>query len=50
LATATKLMALGLDIGKIQIAAREILGFGRDELGADMSEIIARTPGVRQFA
>ncbi len=50
LAAATKLMALGLDINKIQIAVREIMEFGRDEVGAEMSEIIARTPGVRQFA
>jgi hypothetical protein len=50
MALGTKLMGLGLGIGEIQNIARELLGFGRDKIGADrMSEIIAGTPG-RQLA
>jgi len=51
MALGTKLMGLGLGIGEIQNIARELLGFGRDKIGADrMSEIIAGTPGLSQFA
>src|ERR1700722_8988985 len=46
-----KLMGLGLGMGDIQNIARELFRFGRDEIGADqMSEIIAGTPGLNQFA
>jgi hypothetical protein len=51
MALGTKLMGLGLGMGEIQNVARELLGFGRDTIGADqMGEIIAGTPGLRQFA
>jgi hypothetical protein len=51
MALGTKLMGLGLGMGEIQSVARELLKFGRDKVGADqMSEIIAGTPGLRQFA
>jgi hypothetical protein len=51
MALGSKLMALGLGIGEIQDVARELLRFGRDKIGADqMGEIIAGTPGLRQFA
>ena len=47
----TKLMGLGLGMGEIQNVARELFRFGRDKIGADrMGEIIAGTPGLRQFA
>ena len=51
MALGSKLMALGLGMGEIQNIARELLRFGRDRIGADkMGEIIAGTPGLRQFA
>ena len=51
MALGTKLMGLGLGIGEIQNVARELLGFGRDTIGADqMGEIVAGTPGLSQFA
>lgn len=51
MALGTKLMALGLGMGEIQNIARELFRFGRDKIGADqMSEIIAGTPGLSQFA
>jgi hypothetical protein len=51
MALGTKLMGLGLGMGQIQNIARELLGFGRDKIGADhMGEIIAGTPGLNQFA
>ncbi len=51
MALGTKLMGLGLGMGEIQSLARELLKFGRDKIGADqMGEIIAGTPGLRQFA
>jgi hypothetical protein len=51
MALGTKLMGLGLGIGEIQNVARELFTFGRDKIGADqMGEIIAATPGLRQFA
>jgi hypothetical protein len=51
MALGTKLMGLGLGMGEIQNVARELLRFGRDTIGADqMGEIIAGTPGLRQFA
>lgn len=51
MALGTKLMALGLGMGQIQNIARELFRFGRDKIGADqMSEIIAGTPGLSQFA
>ncbi|MBS0528797.1 MAG: DUF2267 domain-containing protein [Proteobacteria bacterium] len=51
MALGSKLMALGLGMGEIQNVARELLRFGRDRIGADqMGEIIAGTPGLRQFA
>src|SRR5712672_252606 len=51
MALGTKLMGLGLGIVEIQNVARKLLGFGRDTIGADqMGEIIAGTPGLRQFA
>jgi hypothetical protein len=51
MALGTKLMGLGLGMGEIQSLARELFKFGRDKIGADqMGEIIAATPGLRQFA
>jgi hypothetical protein len=51
MALGTKLMGLGLSISEIQNVARELFRFGRDKIGADqMSEIIAGTPGLSQFA
>jgi hypothetical protein len=51
MALGTKLMGLGLGMTQIQNIAREIFRFGRDKIGADqMSEIIAGTPGLSQFA
>jgi hypothetical protein len=51
MALGTKLMGLGLGMGEIQSVARELFRFGRDQIGADqMGEIIAGTPGLRQFA
>src|SRR6202166_4513927 len=51
MAVGTKLMGLGLGMGEIQNVARELFRFGRDTIGADqMGEIIAGTPGLRQFA
>ena len=51
MALGTKLMALGLSMPEIQDIARELFRFGRDKIGADqMGEIIAGTPGLRQFA
>ena len=44
-------MGLGLGMAEIQGVARELLRFGRDKIGGDqMAEIIAETPGLRQFA
>jgi hypothetical protein len=46
-----RLMGLGLGAVEIQGIARELFKFGRDQIGADqMSEIIAGTPGLSQFA
>jgi len=51
MAVGSRLMALGLGIGEIQNVARELVSFGRDRIGSErMSEIIARTPGLNQFA
>lgn len=51
MAAGTKLMGLGLGMVEIQNVARELLRFGRDKIGADqISEIIAETPGLSQFA
>jgi hypothetical protein len=51
MALGTRLMGLGLGMTQIQNIAREIFRFGRDKIGADqMSEIIAGTPGLNQFA
>jgi hypothetical protein len=51
MAVGTRLMGLGLGMAEIQSVARELLWFGRDKIGADqMGEIIAGTPGLRQFA
>jgi hypothetical protein len=51
MALGSRLMALGLGVGEIQNIARELLRFGRDKIGADrIGEIIAGTPGLRQFA
>jgi len=51
MAVGTRLMGLGLGIDDIQSIARELFRFGRDKIGADqMSEIIAATPGLAQFA
>jgi hypothetical protein len=51
MALGTKLMGLGLGMAEIQNVARELFRFGRDKIGADqMSEIIAGTPGLSQFA
>ena len=51
MAVGTRLMGLGLGMGEVQNVARELFKFGRDKIGADqMGEIIAGTPGLRQFA
>ena len=51
MALGTKLMGLGLGMSEIQNIARELFRFGRDKIGADqMGEIIAGTPGLKQFA
>ena len=51
MAVGTKLMGLGLGLTGIQNAARELLRFGHDKIGTEqMSEIIAGTPGLSQFA
>jgi hypothetical protein len=51
MALGTRLMGLGLGMSEIQSVARELLSFGREKIGADqMGEIIAGTPGLRQFA
>lgn len=42
---------MGLGISKNQSGAREFVRFGQDKIGAaQMSEIIAGTPGTAQFA
>jgi hypothetical protein len=47
----SKLMGLDLSMSEIQSVARELFKFGRDTMGADrMGEIMAGTPGLRQFA
>src|ERR1700748_2162422 len=51
MAVGTKLMGLGLGMGQIQVVARELFKFGRDKIGTEgITEIIARTPGLSQFA
>ena len=51
MALGSRLMALGLGMTEIQNIARELFRFGRDRVGADrMGEIVAGTPGLRQFA
>jgi hypothetical protein len=51
MAVGTRLMSLGLGVVEIQNIARELFRFGRDKIGADaIGEIIARTPGLSQFA
>ena len=51
MALGTRLMGLGLGMTEIQNIARELFRFGRDKIGADqMGEIIAGTPGLKQFA
>ncbi len=51
MAVGTKLMGLGLGMGQIQDVARELFKFGRDKIGTEgITEIIARTPGLSQFA
>jgi hypothetical protein len=51
MALGSRLMALGLGIVEIQNVAGELFRFGRDRIGADqMGEIIAGTPGLKQFA
>jgi hypothetical protein len=51
MALRSKLMGLGLSMSEIQSVARELFKFGRDTMGADrMGEIMAGTPGLRQFA
>jgi hypothetical protein len=51
MAVGSRLMGLGLAISDIQNIARELFRFGREKIGADqMSEIIAGTPGLAQFA
>jgi hypothetical protein len=51
MAVGTRLMGLGLGITDIQNIARELFRFGRDKIGTEhMGEIIAGTPGLRQFA
>jgi hypothetical protein len=51
MAVGTKLMGLGLGMGQIQDVARELFKFGRDKIGTEgIAEIIARTPGLSQFA
>jgi hypothetical protein len=51
MALGARLMGLGLGMAQIQNIARELFRFGRDKIGADrMGEIIARTPGLNQFA
>jgi hypothetical protein len=51
MALGTRLMGLGLGMSEIQSIARELFRFGRDKIGADqMGEIIAGTPGLKQFA
>ena len=50
MAAGTRLMGLGLGIGEIQNVAGELLRFGGDKIGAErMSEIVASTPGLKQF-
>jgi hypothetical protein len=51
MAVGSRLMGLGLGIAEIRNAARELISFGRDRIGADrMQEIVAGTPGLDQFA
>src|SRR5262245_1735083 len=51
MAVGTRLMSLGLGVAEIQDVARELFRFGSEKVGADqMGEIIAGTPGLRQFA
>lgn len=51
IAVGTKPMGLGIGISKNQSGAREFVRFGQDKIGAaQMSEIIAGTPGTAQFA
>jgi hypothetical protein len=51
MALGSRLMGLGLGIAEIQNVAGELFRFGRDRIGADqMGEIIAGTPGLKQFA
>ena len=51
MAVGTRLVGLGLGMAQIRSIARELFRFGRDKIGADqMGEIVARTPGLSQFA
>jgi hypothetical protein len=51
MALGAKLMGLGLGMAEIRSVARELFKFGRDKIGADqMGEIVAGTPGLRQFS
>jgi hypothetical protein len=51
MAVGTRLLGLGLGMAEIQTAARELLTFGRDKIGAgQMGEIIAAIPALSQFA
>ena len=51
MALGTRLMGLGLAMGQVENAARELFSFGRDAIGADqMREILVATPGLSQFA
>ncbi len=51
MALGSKLMGYGLGMGEIQSVSRELFKYGREKVGADtMSEIIAETPGLSQFA
>ena len=47
----SQLMGLGLGMGDVQGAARTLLGFAREKLGADATdELIGAIPGLSQFA
>lgn len=51
MAMGAKLMGLGLNVVDIRTIAHELFRIGRDRIGADqMAEILAGTPGLRQFA
>lgn len=46
----TKLMSAGLSMGQVQSVTREIIAYGREQVGEDaIGEIVGSIPGLSQF-